>query len=179
MTDRMREEEHNDMEFDPEEEARRREAEEEARMARRIRRELIRVDSGEADDDMEREREAMEREREQEQQRDERRERRRRSLLWQLFSGSFLVGSGAAQYYNYLIAIAVMCFISIFVTFMSLNVDMECRNLEEQTRVLRERSVLMQEQRFRRGSYNEIMRMLEDRGIHLIDLSDDSRLIER
>lgn len=172
-------EQNDDMEFDPAEEARRREAEEEERMARRIRRELIRVDSGQADEDMEREREAMEREEEEQRERDERRERRRRSLLWQLFSGSFLVGSGATQYYNYLIAIAAMCFISIFVTFMSLNVDMECRNLEEQVRVLRERAVLMQEQRFRRGSYNEIMRMLEDRGIRMTDLSDDSRLIER
>lgn len=167
------------MEFDPVEEARRRDEEEEARMVRRIRRELIRVDSGEADEDMEREKEAMAREADEKREREQRRERRRRSLLWQLFSGSFLVGSGATQYYNYLIAIAAMCLVSIFVTFMSLNADMECRNLEEQVRVLRERAVLMQEQRFRRGSYNEIMRMLEDRGIRMIELSDDSRLIER
>ena len=172
-------EQQEDLEFDPREEARRREAEEEARIARRIRRELIRVDSGEADEDMAREREAIEREREQEQERERRQQRRSRSLLWQVFSGSFLVGSGATQYYNYLIAMAAMCLVSIFVTFMSLNADMECRNLEEQGRVLRERAVLMQEQRFRRGSYNEIMRMLEDRGIRMTDLSDDSRLIER
>ncbi|MDE6140377.1 MAG: hypothetical protein K2J31_05860 [Alistipes sp.] len=172
-------EQQEDLEFDPREEARRREAEEEARIARRIRRELIRVDSGEADEDMAREREAIEREREQEQERERRQQRRSRSLLWQVFSGSFLVGSGATQYYNYLIAMAAMCLVSIFVTFMSLNADMECRNLEEQVRVLRERAVLMQEQRFRRGSYNEIMRMLEDRGIRMTDLSDDSRLIER
>lgn len=174
----MREEQH-DIEFDPVEEARRREVEEEARIARRIRRELIRVDSGEADEDMEREREAMAREADEQRERDERRERRRSTLLWQLFSGSFLVGSGATQYYNYLIAIAAMCLVSIFVTFMSLNADMECRTMEEQVRVLRERAVLIQEQRFHRSSYNEIMRMLEDRGIHMTDLSDDSRLIER
>lgn len=172
-------EEPNELEFDPEEEARRREAEEEARIARRIRRELIRVDNGEADEDMAREREAIVREREEQQERERKQESRRRNLLWQIFSGSFLVGSGATQYYNYLIAMAAMCLVSIFVTFMSLNVDMECRNMEEQVRVLRERAVLMQEQRFRRSSYNEIMRMLEDRGIRMTELSDDSRLIEK
>jgi len=96
-----------------------------------------------------------------------------------LFSGSFLVGHHASQYYNYLIAIAAMCFLSIFVTFMSLNADNERREIEERTRVLRERAVLLQEERFRRGSYKEIMRMLQYRGIRMTDLSDDSRLIKR
>ncbi len=169
--------EQEDLEFDPAGEQRRRDAEMEERIARRIRRELIRVDNGEADEDMAREREAIEREREEQQQMERKQARKRRNLLWQIFSGSFLMSGGV--YYNYLIAMSVMCLISIFVTFMSLNVDMECRSLEEQVRVLRERAVLMQEQRFRRGSYNEIMRMLEDRGIHMTDLSDDSRLIEK
>ena len=68
---------------------------------------------------------------------------------------------------------------SVFCCLMSLNADNERREIEERTRVLRERAVLLQEERFRRGSYKEIMRMLQDRGIRMTDLSDDSRLIKR
>lgn len=172
--------EHNDnIPFDPEEEERRRLQEEEELMARRIRRELIRVDSGLVEREIEEERQRIEAEKEEQEREEQRRQRRRNSFLWQLFSGSFLVGHHASQYYNYLIAIAAMCFLSIFVTFMSLNADMERRNIEERTRVLRERAVLLQEERFRRGSYKEIIRMLQDRGIRMTDLSDDSRLIKR
>ncbi len=92
-------------------------------MARRIRRELIRVDSGLAEREIEEERQRIEAEKEEQEREEQRRQRRRSSFLWQLFSGSFLVGHHASQYYNYLIAIAAMCFLSIFVTFMSLNAD--------------------------------------------------------
>ena len=54
----------------------------------------------------------------------------RSKSIWQhITTGSFFT-SGAVQYYRYLIAIAVMYFISIFLTFVSLNADREYRKLD-------------------------------------------------
>ena len=48
-----------------------------------------------------------------------------KSLWRHILTGGFITSDGALQYYRYLIAIAVMCFVSIFLTFMSLNANAE------------------------------------------------------
>lgn len=99
--------------------------------------------------------------------------------IWQhITTGTFLT-SGAVQYYRYLIAIAVMCFLSIFLTFMSLNADREYRRLEKYATVLNERAVLKAEERYSLSSKSVVTERLKSYGIVLTDLSNDSRLIEK
>lgn len=103
----------------------------------------------------------------------------RSKSIWQhITTGSFFT-SGAVQYYRYLIAIAVMYFISIFLTFVSLNADREYRKLENYATVLNERSILKEEERFSLSSKHAIEERLRSYGIELIDLSAKSRLIEK
>ncbi len=97
-----------DHEFDPvnaDEEARRLQKEE---FARRVRREVLRMERGEADEDI---RADLERETQQRAAAEEeaRRERRRRAnLVRQFFSGTILEREGASGYYVYLLYMAEM-----------------------------------------------------------------------
>ena len=154
---------YRDHEFDPvtpEEQARREQDEE---FARRVRREVLRMERGEAEEDIraDEEREAEERER--------RESRRRASTFWQLFSGSILVREGVSKYYPYMLTIAGMFFLSIVVMFWSLHLDMRYTRLERDVQKLRERSIRMQEQRYQRTTHSAIVRQLEARGIELYD----------
>ena len=94
---------YNDHEFDPVPDEERAAREREEELARRIRREVLRVQSGEADEEIraDREREQAEEEARQEEQRKE--ERRRSNIFWLLFSGNILVRKGASEYYLYMI----------------------------------------------------------------------------
>lgn len=104
--------------------------------------------------------------------------KRNKSLIQHIFTGSMLT-DGTVPYYRYFIAIAVMCFFSIFLSFLSLNANNEYRRKERQATMLHERSVVKEEQRYGLSSRSEITTRLEQHGIHLIDLSEDSRLIEK
>jgi len=159
---------YRDHEFDPvtpEEQARREQDEE---FARRVRREVLRMERGEAEEDIraDEEREAEERAEAEER---ERRESRRASTFWQLFSGSILVREGVSKYYPYMLTIAGMFFLSIVVMFWSLHLDMRYTRLERDVQKLRERSIRMQEQRYQRTTHSAIVRQLEARGIELYD----------
>ena len=135
---------YRDHEFDPitpEEEARRRE---EAEFARRVRREVRRMERGEADE----------------------------GTFWQIFSGSILVRKGVSQYYPYLLTIAGTFFLSIVVMFWSLHLDMRYTRLSRDVQKLRERSIRLQEQRFQRTTHSAIIEELHARGIDLYDLWD-------
>ena len=149
---------YRDHEFDPvtpEEQARREQDEE---FARRVRREVLRMERGEAEEDIRADEER------------ERRESRRRAInFWQLFSGSILVREGVSKYYPYMLTIAGMFFLSIVVMFWSLHLDMRYTRLERDVQKLRERSIRMQEQRYQRTTHSAIVRQLEARGIELYD----------
>ena len=87
-----------DHEFDPvtpEEEARRRQEEE---FARRVRREVLRIERGEADEDIRADMEREEEEKAEEEERQRRERRRKASTFWQLFSGTILVHEGVSKY---------------------------------------------------------------------------------
>ncbi len=167
-----------DTEFDPitEEDVAQRAHEEE--LARKIRREVMRVQRGDADEDI---RQDEQREREVEEQRaeDEAREQRRKSgALWLLFSGNILVRQGVSAYYGYMIAIAVMFFASIVVLFSTLRLDIRYSRLEREVQMLRERSIRLQEQRFRQTSHSAIVERLSERGIELYDPLSPSEVID-
>ena len=81
----------DDEEFDAltAEELEQMEADEEFR--RRVRREIQRVQSGEAEEDIRRDEEEAEAEREAEREAEERHRRRSSNLFWQIFSGNILL----------------------------------------------------------------------------------------
>ena len=169
---------YRDHEFDPitpEEQARR---DEEAEFARRVRREVRRMERGEADEDLRADEEREAAERAEAEQREARERRRRSSTLWQLFSGTLLVRKGVSQYYPYLLTIAGMFFLSIVVMFWSLHLDMRYTRLEREVQKLRERSIRLQEQRFQRTTHSAIIEQLHARGIDLYDPLAPGEIIE-
>ena len=96
---------------------------------------------------------------------------------WMLITTGRILTDGALPYYRYFIAIAIMCFISIVLTFVSLNATREYRQREKYASVLHERSVLKEEERYGLSSKSEVTQRLESYGIKLVDLSKESRLI--
>ncbi|MDE7069152.1 MAG: hypothetical protein K2O63_01360 [Alistipes sp.] len=168
---------YNDHEFDPvsdEELAARRQEEE---LSRRIRREVLRVQSGEADDDIRADREQEEAEREVREEAERRERRRSSNLFWQLISGNILIRQGAAEYYRYIICIAAMFLVSIFVMFTALHLDMKHSQLAREVQLLRERSTRLQEQRFRHTTHSAVSEELRRRGIDLRDPSVPATLL--
>lgn len=169
---------YEDHEFDPISPEELAEREREAELARKIRREVLRVQRGEAEEEI-RADEALEaEERAGREEREEREKRRRSSAFWQLISGSILVREGSSEYYRYLICIAVMFFLSIVVMFSSLHLDMRHSRLERDVQLLRERSIRLEEQRYRQTTHSAIVERLRIRGIELYDPLSPGELIE-
>ena len=155
--------------FNPvtEEELRRQQEDEEFR--RRVRSEVRRIQSGEADEDIERDREA-EAEAEAAEQAEQHRERKRRSRLsWQLISGSILTSQGVRDIYRYLAVIAVMSFLSIMVMFATLYADLRFSQVERDVQLLRERSIRLQEELHQNSTHQAVREELARRGIDLRD----------
>ena len=162
-----------DHEFDPitpEEEAQRAQ---EAEFARRVRREVLRIERGEAEEEI---RADLEREAAEKAEAEER--ERRASTFWQLFSGTILVREGVSKYYPYMLSIAGMFFLSIAVMFTALHLDMKYTRLEREVQILRERSIRLQEQRYSRTTHSAIVERLRERGIDLSDPSAPGEIIE-
>lgn len=165
--------------YDPEGIAELRRKEEEERLSRRIRREIIKIESGESEEALEEERRRMEEENEERKREEERKARRSRSILLNIFTGGFLQSDGATKYYRMLIAIAIMCFICIFLTFLSLNADREYRLMEKHALVLRERAIIFEDRKYSISTREEVNKLLEKHGIELKDLDNDSRVIHK
>lgn len=121
--------------------------------------------------------EEIDEEQKSEESEEQERKPREKSLVQHIITGSLLT-DGTVPYYRYFIAIAIMCFLSIMLTFMSLNTSNECRRKEKQITLLHERSVVKEEQRYGLSSKSAITERLKSYNIELVDLSNDSRLIE-
>lgn len=104
---------------------------------------------------------------------------KRSKSLWQHITTGTFFTDGAASYYRYLIAIAAMYFLSIFLSFVQLNADREYRKLQNYATVLNERAVLKEEERYSLSSKSNVEERLQSYGIELVDLSKQSRLIEK
>ncbi len=158
-----------DHEFDPITPEEREQQARDAEFDRRVRREVLRIQRGEADDDIraDEEREAAERAAGEERARRER--RRRSSTFWQLFSGTILLREGVSKYYPYMLSVAGMFFLSIVVMFWSLHLDLKYSRLEREVQMLRERSIRLEEQRYRRTTHSAVAARLRERGIDLQD----------
>lgn len=149
------------------------EEEEEARPAKRP----LSTKRAKADDEDEDEDDEDEDDEEDDDKEDEEDENRSHSLWQHIITGGFIAGDNASQYYRYLIAIALMCFVSIFLTFMSLNADDEYRSKEKHVALLRERSVLKSEERYRVASRDEVVKRLDrEYGIKMVEQESSQRM---
>lgn len=168
----------HDHEFDPVTPEELAERERAAELARKIRREVMRVQRGEATEELHADEEQEQILRAEEQATEQREERRRSSAFWQLFSGTILVRKGSSEYYRYMICIAVMFFLSIVVMFSALHLDVRYTRLEREVQLLRERSIRLEEQRYRQTTHSAIVERLRERGIELYDPLKPSEIIE-
>ena len=155
------------------------EEDEEARPAKRplsTKRANAKADD-EDEDDEESEEDDEEEDDDEDDEEDEEDENRSHSLWQHIITGGFIAGDNASQYYRYLIVIALMCFVSIFLTFMSLNADDEYRNKEKHVALLRERSVLKSEERYRVASRDEVVKRLDrEYGIKMVEQESSQRM---
>ena len=168
-----------DHEFDPvtpEEQARR---EQEADFARRVRREVRRMERGEADEDLRADEEQEAAERAEAEERERRERRRSANLFRQFVSGTILVREGVSKYYLYMCCIAGMFFLNIAVMFMALHQDMKYTRLSREVQVLRERSIRLQELRFRRTTHSAVAAELRRRGIELYDPAAPGEVVDK
>lgn len=170
---------YRDTDFDPNAEERLREQEREEELARRIRREVMRVQSGEADREIEADRERDEAERNLREQAERRAKRRQGGLLWGMVTGSVIGREWLARHYRYPLLIAGIFFMSILVMFWALRLDMRYTRLEREVQLLRERSVRLEEQRYRLTTHSAVVEQLRARGIPLQDPLTPGELIER
>jgi hypothetical protein len=138
----------------------------------RVRREVV-ILTDEDNDTAQPEIEQENEEDEEEQQEDE------KSTPWLAITTGKILTDGSLPHHKYFIAIAVMCFFSIFLTFMSLNADREYRKREDYASVLHERAVLKEELRYSLSSKSAVTTRLKRHNIELIELSKDSRIIEK
>ncbi len=166
-------------------------AEADAELARRIRAEVLRVQSGEGMSDEERaeaeadvaeERErvsmAIAEEAEQKRQKDEEEERAKSNIWVALMSGRIFLHEGVVKYYSHLLLIAVLTFVSIFVMFWSLGIDMKHSAMDHEVQLLRERSIRLRELSYSRSSHSAVVKELERRGIGLKDARTPSMMIK-
>lgn len=158
-----------DLDFHPERAEEERRRAEEEQFARRVRREVLRVQSGEAEEDLRADREAEEAEAEARAAEQAQREHRKANPILRLFSGSILVSERLTRNYPYLITIAVMFLINIMVIFWSLHLDMRYSRLEREVQMLREQSIRLEEQRYRMTNHSAVVEELARRGIPIGD----------
>ncbi|MBR5465227.1 MAG: hypothetical protein IKU77_05495 [Alistipes sp.] len=166
-----------DLDFHPErqeEEARR---QEEEALARRVRREVLRVQSGEAAEDLEADRLAEEARQEAIEAEETRKARRRNNPFYRLVSGTILLDKHATRSYPYLMTIAAMFFLNIVALFWSLHLDLRYSRLEREVQKLREKSIRYEEQRYRKTTHSAVSEELQRRGIELYDPVQPGQLI--
>ena len=169
---------YQDTDFNPDRELEEQQAAEQEALARTIRREVLRINSGEADSEILIEREQMEAERAEREAEEERKRQKEASWWHQFATGRILLHNLVRENYRYLAIIAVMFFSSIAVLFWSLRLDIRYARLGTEVQLLHERSIRLQEQCYRRSSHSAIVKSLSERGIELYDPLRPNEVIE-
>lgn len=166
-----------DLDFHPERQQEEQRRLEEEALARRVRREVLRVQRGEAEEDLEADRLAEEAAAAEREEAEAREKRRHRNPFYRLVSGTILVGEHATRSYPYLLTIAAMFFVNIVVLFWSLHLDVRYSRLEREVQKLRETSIRYEEQRYSKTTHSAVSAELERRGIPLQDPRSPGQII--
>lgn len=171
-----------DIEIDPSFREERERAEAKAERERMIREQVVRVMSGAAAEDLaEDERLRLEQEAAEQQERE--REERRQNSWWNktfkaFFTGEILTNEETRHIYPYLMFVAGMFFLSIFILFSALRLDIKHSRLQEELRVLQEQSVRLSEQLYRTTSRGAIIEQSKARGLNLEELPTQTYIID-
>lgn len=168
----------HDTDLHPEREAEELEAQREAELARRIRREVRRVQSGEADQEMAREAAEEEAQKAERQAREAQKARRSRNVWRGMLTGNILRQEWFTGHYRYPLLIAGVFLLSIIVMFWSLRLDMTISRTEREVQLLREQALRLREQRNRQTGHSAVVEALRQRNIPLSDPLVPSELIE-
>lgn len=159
----------HDTDFNPmtDEELLRRKQEEE--LARRIRREVRRVQRGDADEEMAAEEAEEIQQRAHQEALAERENQRSKHPLRGLITGNILRQEWLTVHYRYPLLIAAVFLLSIVVMFWSLRLDMRLTQTERRVQLLRERALHLKEERSRLTSHSAVVEELRRRNIPLED----------
>ena len=149
---------------DSQEEIAEREAQEALR--RMVRTEIRRVQTGAADEDI-----AADIAREEEEKAAIEQTKSPQWMIWLkgAITGDILLAEEAKRVYTLLMMLGVIFFASIATIFASLNRDLQCRQLEKEVELLKERAIRTKEECYRKSSHSAILRQLEERGIKIED----------
>ena len=166
-----------DIEIDPTYREERERAAEDAERNRRIRQEVVRVLSGAAEQDL------AEDERLRQEQEAAEAEERRQNSWWNttfkaLFTGEILTKEKIKHIYPYLMFVAGMFFLSIFILFTALRLDIKRSRLQDELRVLQEQSVRQSERLYKATSRSAIIEQSKARGLNLEELPTQTYIID-
>ena len=171
-----------DIEIDPSFREERERAAAKAERERMIREQVVRVMSGAAAEDLvEDERLRLEQEAAEQEERE--REERRQNSWWNktfkaIFTGEILTNEETRHIYPYLMFVAGMFFLSIFILFTALRWDIKRSRLQDELRVLQEQSVRQSEQLYRATSRGAIIEQSKSRGLNLEELPTQTYIID-
>ncbi len=171
-----------DIEIDPSFREERERAAEDAERNRRIRQEVVRVLSGAAEDDLA-EDERLRQEQEAAEAEEREAEERRQNSWWNttlkaLFTGEILTKEKIQHIYPYLMFVAGMFFLSIFILFTALRLDIKRSRLQDELRVLQEQSIRQSEQLYKATSRSAIIEQSKARGLNLEELPTQTYIID-
>ncbi len=145
---------------------------------KRMREEIIRVSSGDAQEDIERDKAEHEAKEQQRIEREKSEKRREANPVWLIISGNVLLHDHVRKGYRYMGILAILFFLGIVTMFASLHLDLHYGKLSSQLLILRERSLKMQSERFSKSSHSEISRQLKERNIEIYDPTKPRIIIE-
>lgn len=156
-------------------EAEEQEREEELARIRRIARtEYRRMQSGEAEQDLEEDRRLEEAE----QQKAPKKLPKWVQTMRRIATGEILVGDGASQIYDRLLFIAFLFFGSIVINFLYISTEDKLNHLTKEVDLLHERVIRKREQCYNQCSHSAIVERLKERGIELFDPLEPTSIIK-
>ncbi len=157
---------------DTQEEIAEREAQEALR--RMVRTEIRRVQTGAADEDI-----AADIAREEEEKAAAERAKPPQWMVWLkgAITGDILLAEEAKRVYTLLMMLGIIFFASIATIFASLNRDLQCRQLEKEVELLKERAIRTKEECYHKSSHSAILRRLEERGIKIEDPKSQPKIL--
>lgn len=171
-----------DIEIDPTEREERERAAAAAERDRLIRTQVVRVMTGQADEDLAEDERLRAEQEAAEQEAREAEERRKNSplnkFIGMVFTGEILVNQEVSRYYPYLLSLAAMFLVSIIIMFSALSLDIKRTRLENELKVLQEQSIRQSEQLYKATSRSAIIEQSKARGLNLEELPTQTYIID-
>ena len=101
-------------------------------------------------------------------------------LAWivNIFTGKVLVSKKIRRVYVLFTMLGAIFFISIAIIFASLQCDLQCKKLETEVALLKERAVRTSEACYNASSHSSILNMLKERGVKIEDPKSQPKILK-